>query len=308
MFKGSLVALITPFKKGAVDERAFQSLVEWHVSQGTHGLVPCGTTGETPVLSESEHRRLIELCVEAVHGKVPVIAGTGSNSTEKAVAMARTAKKAGADAILVVSPYYNKPTQEGQYRHFKAIHDTARIPMIVYNVPGRTGVEISVETTLRLAALPGIVGIKDASMDLSRPLQMRAGLKRRDFCLLSGEDATVAAYLAQGGDGCISVTANVAPGLCAALHEAWQERDFDWFEVLRDRLLPLHKAMFLETSPAPVKYAMAQLGFCTDEVRLPLVAATKECRKAVDQAMKAADVSVKAGRGTGYGGKKQKRA
>ena len=308
MFKGSIVALVTPFKKGAVDERTFQSLVEWHVREGTHGLVPCGTTGETPVLSEAEHHRLIDLCVEAAHGQVPVIAGTGSNSTEKAVSLARYARKAGADAILVVSPYYNKPTQEGLYQHFKAIHDGARIPMIVYNVPSRTGVEISVETTLRLSGLPGIVGIKDASPDLARPLQMHTAIDRKDFALLSGEDATVAAYLAQGGHGCISVTANVAPKACAQLHEAWQARDFPRFEKLRDRLLPLHKALFSETSPSPVKYAMAQLGFGGDEVRLPLVAASKECRRIVDAAMKASGVSLRAVQGAGHGGKKQKHA
>lgn len=310
MFKGSIVALITPFKKGVLDEKAFQSLVEWHVGAGTHGIVPCGTTGETPTLSEKEHHRLIDLCVEAAHGRIPVIAGTGSNSTEKAVSLARYARKAGADAILVVSPYYNKPGQEGIYQHFKTIHDSVKIPMIVYNVPSRTAVDISVETTLRLARLSGIVGIKDASPDLSRPLQMKTAIRRRDFCLLSGEDATVAAYLAQGGDGCISVTANVAPAECALLHQAWQVRDFGRFEKMRDRLLPLHKALFLETSPAPVKYAMSKLGFCTDEVRLPLVAATKDCRKAVDLAIKAVGVAGKSRdfQGTRYGGKKQKRA
>ena len=304
MFKGSITALVTPFKKGAVDEKAFQALVEWQIAQGTHALVPCGTTGETPTLTEKEHHRLIDLCVEAAHGKVPVIAGAGSNSTEKAVSLARHALKAGADAILVVSPYYNKPTQEGLFQHFKTIHDEVKIPQVIYNVPGRTGVEIAVDTVVRLSKLPRIVGIKDASVDLARPLQMRTMIERKDFCMLSGEDATVAAYLAQGGHGCISVTSNVAPADCAKLHEAWWTKDWKTFEVLRDRLLPLHKAVFFETSPSPAKYALSQLGFCTDEVRLPLVPASIACRRAVDGAMRAVGVK----KGIDGVGKKQKRA
>jgi 4-hydroxy-tetrahydrodipicolinate synthase len=284
MFKGSIVALVTPFKKGKVDIDAFQNLVEWHIASGTHGLVPCGTTGETPTLHDAEHKRLIDACIEAADGRVPVIAGAGSNSTEKAVDLARYAEKSGADGILVVTPYYNKPTQEGLYQHYKTIHDSTNIPIIIYNVPGRTGVEISVETVIRLAAWKRIVGIKDASVDLSRPLQLRVELGD-DFIQLSGEDATVAAYLAQGGHGCISVTANVAPKLCADLHNYWQKKDFKSFERLRDVLLPLHKNLFIETSPAPAKYCLSRLGKCGEELRLPLVPVTAPTRQKLDEAM-----------------------
>src|ERR1035437_8940927 len=251
-FKGSIVALVTPFRKGKVDLDAFQRLVEWHIASGTHGLVPCGTTGETSTLHDAEHKRLIDACIEAANGRVPVIAGAGSNSTEKAVDLARYAEKSGADGILVVTPYYNKPTQEGLYQHYKAINDAANIPIIAYNVPGRTGVEISVETVIRLAGLKRLIGIKDASVDLSRPLQIRVALGD-DFLQLSGEDATVAAYLAQGGHGCISVTANVAPKLRADLHNYWQKKDYKNFERVRDACSPLHKNLFIESSPSPAK-------------------------------------------------------
>lgn len=293
MFKGSMVALVTPFARGRIDEAAFQALVEWQVESGTHGLVPCGTTGETPTLSEAEHHRLIDLCVKAAAGRTPVIAGTGSNATDKAISLAQYAEKAGADAVLVVTPYYNKPTQEGLYAHYKAIHDSVKLPIMLYSVPGRTGIEISIETTVKLSKLPRIVGIKDAHSDLSRPLQMRLETDR-DFSLISGEDATVAAYLAQGGDGCISVTANVAPVQCAALHKAWQIRDWETFTRVRDRLLPLHQALFCETSPAPVKYALSLLGRCSDEVRLPLVAASQAGREKVERAMNIAGLLDKA--------------
>lgn len=284
---GSIPALVTPFKKGKVDMEAFQKLVHWHLESGTHGLVPCGTTGETPTLLESEHKALIKACVSAARGKVPVIAGAGSNSTEKAVELARFAEKAGADAILVVTPYYNKPSQEGMFQHFKAVNDAVGVPVILYNVPGRTGVEISVETVARLGALKNIAGIKDASVDLSRPLAIRRELGG-DFIQLSGEDATVAAYLAQGGHGCISVTANVAPRLCADLHNHWQAKEWEKFEKVRDQLLPLHKKLFIETSPAPAKYCLSALGRCAEELRLPLVPVTPASRKALDAAMKAA--------------------
>lgn len=288
-FKGSIPALVTPFKKGKVDVDAFQKFVEWQVASGSHGLVPCGTTGETPTLTDAEHKMLIVACIEAARGKVPVIAGAGSNSTEKAVDLARFAEKSGADGILVVTPYYNKPTQEGMYQHFKAVNDAVGIPIILYNVPGRTGVEISVETVARLGALKNIVGIKDASVDLSRPLALRL-LLGNDFIQLSGEDATVAAYLAQGGHGCISVTANVAPRLCADLHNYWQKKDWKKFEKARDALLPLHKNLFIETSPSPAKYCLSRLGKCGEELRLPLVPVTAPTRQKLDEAMEYAGV------------------
>ncbi len=294
-FKGSIVALVTPFKKGKVDIDAFQKLVEWHIASGTHGLVPCGTTGETPTLHDAEHKRLIDACIEAAGCRVPVIAGAGSNSTEKAVDLARYAEKSGAQGILVVTPYYNKPTQEGLYQHYKAINDAAGLPIILYNVPGRTGVEISVDTVIRLAGLKRVVGIKDASVDLSRPLQLRVALGD-SFIQLSGEDATVAAYLAQGGHGCISVTANVAPKLCADLHNYWQKKDWKNFERVRDVLSPLHKNLFIETSPSPAKYCLARLGKCLEEQRLPLVPVTAATRQKLDEAMEFAGLFKVAGK------------
>ncbi|MBY0432453.1 MAG: 4-hydroxy-tetrahydrodipicolinate synthase, partial [Rhodospirillales bacterium] len=254
MFKGSIPALITPFRNGKVDEKAYQAFVDWQIQQGSHAVVPCGTTGESPTLSHDEHKRVVELCVEAAAGRVPVIAGTGSNSTHEAIALTRHARKAGAAAALVVTPYYNKPTQEGLYQHFKAIHDAAELPIVIYNIPGRCVVDMSVETMARLAKLPNIVGVKDATADLVRPLRTRCVIGP-DFCQLSGEDATVTAFLAQGGHGCISVTANIAPKLCADLHNAWNAGDLATCFALRDKLLPLHEAMFVETSPGPVKYA-----------------------------------------------------
>lgn len=284
MFHGSIVALITPFKDGKVDEAAFQSFVEWQVSEGTHGLVPVGTTGESPTLSHDEHRRVVELCIEAAGGRVPVIAGTGSNSTAEAIELTRHAKQAGATAALVVTPYYNKPTQEGLYQHFKAIHDAADLPIIIYNIPGRSVVDMSVATMARLAKLPNIVGVKDATADLVRPLRTRIEIGP-DFCQLSGEDATAVAFLAQGGVGCISVTANVAPRLCAEMQNAWRKGDIATCERYRDLLMPLHHAMFVETSPGPVKYAASLLGKCGEEVRLPLVPVSDATRAAVREAM-----------------------
>jgi len=289
MFHGSIVALLTPFKNGKVDEAAFQSFVEWQVAEGTHALVPCGTTGESPTLSHEEHDRVVELCIEAAGGKVPVIAGTGSNSTDEAIRLTQHAKQAGAQAALVVTPYYNKPSQEGLYQHFKAIHDQADLPIIIYNIPGRSVVDMSVATMARLAKLPNIVGVKDATADLARPLRTRVAIGP-EFCQLSGEDATVTAFLAQGGVGCISVTANVAPRLCADLHNAWRRGDYATVERIRDQLMPLHDAMFVETSPAPVKYAASLLGKCTPDVRLPLVPASDSAREAVREAMKKAGV------------------
>lgn len=289
MFNGSICALVTPFRKGEIDVDAFQSFVEWQIAQGTHGVVPCGTTGESPTLSHAEHKQVVGLCVEAAAGRVPVIAGTGSNSTEEAIELTRHAKQAGADAALVVTPYYNKPTQEGLYRHYRAIHDAAELPIIIYNIPGRCGVDMSIATMARLAKLPNIVGVKDATADLARPLRTRIMIGS-DFCQLSGEDATVVGFLAQGGVGCISVTANVAPRACADLHEAWRRGDFQTVTAVRDRLLPLHDCLFLETNPGPVKYAVSLLGRCTEAVRLPLVPPTDATKEAIRKGLQAAQV------------------
>ena len=236
MFKGSLVALITPFKDGKVDEDAFQRFVNWQIEQGTHGLVPCGTTGESPTLSHDEHKRVVELCIEAAAGRVPVIAGAGSNNTAEAVDLTLHAKKAGADGVLVVTPYYNRPTQEGLYEHFKAVNDCADIPIIIYNIPPRSVVDMSVETMARLSKLPNIVGVKDATTDLARPSLEKIACGD-DFALLSGEDGTAIAYLAQGGHGCISVTANVAPKLCAMMHEAWQQSALERAQQINMQLM-----------------------------------------------------------------------
>lgn len=287
MFKGSIVALITPFREGKVDAVAFKDFVDWQIKQGTHGVVPVGTTGESPTLSHEEHRLVVSLTVEVAKGRVPVIAGTGSNSTEEAIALTRHAKEAGADAALVVTPYYNKPSQEGLYQHYKAIHDAVDLPIIIYNIPGRSVIDMSVATMARLAKLPNIVGVKDATADLARPLRTRVEIGP-DFCQLSGEDATVTGFLAQGGVGCISVTANIAPALCSQLHEAWQRGDLVEMARIRDILLPLHQAMFVETSPAPVKYAASLLGKSTPDVRLPLVPCSAEGRTVVEAAMRKA--------------------
>ena len=286
MFHGSIVALVTPFRNGAIDERAFQDLVEWHLREGTHGFVPVGTTGESPTLSHDEHRRAVELCVEAVGRRRPVIAGTGSNSTDEAVSLTRHAKQAGADAALVVTPYYNKPTQEGLYAHYKAINDAADLPVIIYNIPGRSVVDMSVETMARLSRLPNIVGVKDATADIVRPLLTRAACGA-EFCQLSGEDANAVAFLAHGGQGCISVTANVAPRLCAEMQEAWRAGRPGEALAIHHRLLPLHQALFCETSPAPAKYALNRLGRCSAGVRLPLVEIADRSRERVDAALAA---------------------
>jgi 4-hydroxy-tetrahydrodipicolinate synthase len=291
MFKGSLVALITPFRDGAVDEKAFQELAAWQIKEGTHGLVPCGTTGESPTLSHAEHKRVVELCIEVAKGKVPVIAGTGSNSTAEAIDFTRHAAKAGADAALVVTPYYNKPTQEGLYRHFKAIHDSAELPIIIYNVPPRSVVDMTPATMARLAQLPRIVGVKDATMDLTRPWKQRAAIGP-GFCQLTGEDGTALPYLAQGGHGCISVTANVAPRLCSDFQTAMREGRWGEALKLQDRLYPLHSALFTDASPGPAKYALSRVrpGFPT-ELRLPLVEPSDASKRAVDAALEHAGLA-----------------
>lgn len=285
MFKGSLVALITPFKNGSVDEDAFRKIVEYQISNGTHGLVPVGTTGESPTLNHEEHKRVVELCIDEARGRVPVIAGAGSNSTAEAVDFTRHAKEAGADAALHVTPYYNKPTQEGLYQHFKAVHDSAEIPVIIYNIPGRSIVDMTVETMARLAELPRIVGVKDATSDPVRPIKTRMAIGP-DFTQLSGEDASIVPYLAHGGHGCISVTANVAPKPLSQLHEAWQRRDLDTVFSINERLQPLHAALFCETSPGPVKYAAQLLGLCDGTARLPMVDIAETSKRRVEDAMR----------------------
>ena len=289
MIKGSIPALITPLRNGAVDEAAFRKLVSWQIAEGSHGLVPCGTTGESPTLSHEEHMRVVEVCVEEANGRVPVIAGAGSNATEEAIALTRHAKKVGADAVLSVTGYYNKPSQEGMYRHFAAIADAVDIPILLYNIPGRAIVDISVETMARLAKVANIIGVKDATANLMRPTRERAACGRH-WRLLSGEDGTALGYMAHGGHGCISVTANVAPRLCAEFQTACLKGDFESARVLQDRLMPLHDALFVEPSPAPVKYAGSLLGLCTDEVRLPLIPATENARAAVRAALASAGI------------------
>ncbi|MAO57072.1 MAG: 4-hydroxy-tetrahydrodipicolinate synthase [Rhodospirillaceae bacterium] len=284
MFKGSFPALITPFKDGAVDESAFKSFVDWQITEGSDGLVPCGTTGESPTLSHEEHMQVTEWCIEAADGRVPVIAGAGSNSTQEAVELAKHAKSAGAAAALVVTPYYNKPTQEGLYQHFKAVHDAGDLPIIIYNIPGRSIVDMSVATMARLAKLPNIVGVKDATQDLARPINTRLAIGA-DFCQMSGEDGTAVPFLAGGGHGCISVTANVAPRLCSEMQRAWREKDMDKVMDLQDRLMPLHNAMFCETSPGPVKFAVSLLGKCSPEARLPICDISDENKTKVRDTM-----------------------
>jgi 4-hydroxy-tetrahydrodipicolinate synthase len=287
MFRGSIVALITPFRNGAIDAAALQDLVEWQIEQGTHGFVPVGTTGESPTLSHEEHERVIDLVVEAVAGRRPVIAGTGSNATAEAIRFTRHAKQAGADAALVVTPYYNKPTQAGLFAHYKAIHDAVDLPLLIYNIPGRSVIDLSVETMAQLARLPNVVGVKDATADLVRPLLTRRACGQ-EFCQLSGEDATHLAFLAHGGDGCISVTANVAPKLCAAMYEAWAQGDPAGALAIHERLMPLHQALFIESSPAPTKYALGRLGKIAPELRLPLVEPREASQQAIDAALRAA--------------------
>jgi len=284
MFKGSFVALITPFANGSVDEDAFQSFVDWQIKQGTHGLVPCGTTGESPTLSHDEHMRVTELCIEVAKGRVPVIAGAGSNNTVEAIRFMRHAERVGADAALVVTPYYNKPTQEGLYRHYKAINDAVDLPVLIYNIPGRSIVDMSVDTMARLAKLPNIVGVKDATGDVTRVSQQRQTCGR-DFIQLSGEDASAIGYNAQGGIGCISVTANVAPALCAQFQEATLAGDYVTALEYQDRLMPLHTAIFLEPGLAGAKYGLSVLGRCSEEVRSPLVPLTEPVQAQIRAAM-----------------------
>lgn len=290
MFKGSFTALITPFKNGKVDDQAFTRLVEWQIDEGTHGLVPVGTTGECPTLSHDEHKHVVELCVKAARKRVPVIAGAGSNSTAEAIDFTRHAQKAGADAVLHVTGYYNKPTQEGLYQHFKAIGDAVDIPIFLYNVPPRTIVDISVATIGRCAKLKNVVGIKDATANVSRVTLQRLACGN-DFVQLSGEDATALGFNVHGGHGCISVTSNVAPRLCAEFQTACMKGDWKTAREIQDRLMPLHDALFCETSPGPVKYAASRLGICSAETRLPLVPIAEDSKKRVDAALVSAGLS-----------------
>ena len=285
-FRGSITALITPFKQDKIDGEALQKNVDWQIDQGTHGLVPVGTTGESPTLSREEHKRVIELCIEAAARRVPVIAGTGSNCTAEAVDFTRHAKDAGADGVLVVTPYYNKPTQEGLYLHFRAINDCADIPIVIYNIPGRSVVDMSVETMARLFKLNNIVGVKDATANMARASQQRAALGK-DFIQLSGEDATALGFMAHGGHGCISVSANVAPALCSEFQLACLSGNFKRALELQDKLMPLHDALFVESNPGPVKYAAEKLGLCRAETRLPLAPLTPASKKKVDDALAA---------------------
>ena len=291
MINGSITALVTPFKDGAVDEKAFQGFIEWQIDNGTHGLVPCGTTGETPTLSDKEHRRVIELCVEAANGRVPVIAGAGSNETSVSIAYAKKAKDVGADAALVVTPYYNKPSQEGIYQHFKAISETVDIPIVVYNVPSRSVVDITNDTMGRLASLPTVIGCKDATGDISRV----SGLIDRcgeDFIQLSGDDPTSLGHAVHGGKGCISVGSNIAPRQYAEFHNALIAKDFVKAQKINQKLDRLHKDLFLCPSPAPTKYAMNLLGKMSADVRLPMTPCIDSTKEAVKSAMKRAGVSV----------------
>ena len=284
MLKGSMTALITPFTNGKVDEKTFRALVERQVEEGTHAVVPCGTTGESPTLTHTEHMAVTEMCIEAVKSRVSVIAGAGSNSTDEAIQLGRHAAKAGADATLVVTPYYNKPTQAGLYAHFKAVHDACELPLFIYNIPGRSVVDMSVETMRRLAELPYIVGVKDATADLTRPLRTRMAIGE-DFIQLSGEDATVVPFLSQGGVGCISVTSNIAPRACSDLHKAWMKGDHETVNEINNHLLPVHEALFCESSPGPVKYAASLMGLCSDELRLPLCEIAEESKEKVHKAL-----------------------
>lgn len=285
MFKGSYPALVTPFKNGELDLDTLKKLVEWHITEGSHGLVPVGTTGESPTLSHEEHVRVIEEVVKAAAGRVPVIAGAGSNSTEEGIFLIREAEKVGADAALVVTPYYNKPTQRGLYAHFKAMHDACNLPIIIYNIPGRSVVDMTPETMGDLAKLPRIVGVKDATGKIERVSQQRA-LCGAEFIQLSGEDATALGFNAHGGVGCISVTANVAPRLCAEFQEATLAGDYAKALDYQDRLMPLHEAIFIEPGLAGAKYGLSQLGMCAEEVRMPLTTLLPETKARIDAAMR----------------------
>jgi 4-hydroxy-tetrahydrodipicolinate synthase len=283
-FRGSFTALVTPFKNSSIDEKAFRGLIDWQIAEGTNGLVPVGTTGESPTLSHEEHKQVVEWCIDQAGGRVPVVAGSGSNSTAEAIELSRHAEKAGADAVLIVTPYYNKPTQEGMYQHFKAINDAIGIPIIIYNIPGRSVVDMSVDTMTRLFELKNIAGVKDATANVLRVSQQRAAMGA-GFNQLSGEDGTCLGFMAHGGHGCISVTSNVAPRLCTEFQSACIKGDYAAALRLQDKLLPLHQHLFVETNPAPAKYALSVLGKCSDLVRLPMVPLSEKSKQVVREAM-----------------------
>ncbi len=283
-FHGSIPALVTPFRDGAVDEQTFRALIDWQIASGSHGLVPCGTTGESPTLTHEEHRRVIDICIDEARGRLPVIAGAGSNNTAEAVALARHAERTGSDAVLIVTPYYNKPTQEGLYLHFKAINDAIGIPIIIYNIPPRSVIDMSIDTMKRLFELPNIVGVKDATGDVGRVSRQRYAMGP-DFIQLSGEDMTALSAMAAGGHGCISVTANIAPELCSEQMEAVFKGDWDQALKLQDRLAPLHGAIFVEPGVNGTKYALSLLGRARSETRLPLIPVKEATELAIRRAM-----------------------
>jgi 4-hydroxy-tetrahydrodipicolinate synthase len=272
-------------RDGEVDEEAFRAFVEWQITEGVSGLLPCGTTGESPTLSHAEHKRITEICIEVANGRVPVLAGTGSNSTAEAIELTRHAKETGADAALLVMPYYNKPSQEGMYQHFKAVQDAVAIPQYIYNIPGRSVVDMSVETMARLAKLPNIIGVKDATADLTRPTLTRVAIPG-DFNQMSGEDGTAIGYFAQGGHGCISVSSNVAPRACAEFFAAWKAGDVAKALELHTRLMPLHDVLFCESSPIPVKYAAHLLGKCRTDMRLPMCQPSDDSKQRIEATLR----------------------
>lgn len=293
MFSGSIPALVTPFRNGAVDKEAFAALVERQIEGGSAALVPVGTTGETSTLSTEEHKAVVSLCVEVAAGRVPVIAGAGSNATDEAIDLVRHAKAVGADAALVVCPYYNKPNQSGLFAHFKAINDAVALPIFLYNVPGRTIVDLMPPTVAALAALPNIIGIKDASDEMERvALHQHLIGPDEQFIQLSGEDSSALGHRAMGGAGCISVTANVLPEACAAMHAAFDDGDLETARAINQRLVLLHRAMFSSPSPGPAKYALSRMGLCTDEVRLPITPPDTEARAQIDAALRRAGVNI----------------
>ena len=292
MFKGSNVALVTPFKNNQLDVDCYIKLIHFHLKNGTNGLVPAGTTGESPTLSHREHEQVIELCIKEAKGKIPVIAGTGSNSTEEAISLTKHAEKVGADAALVVTPYYNKPTQEGLYQHYKAINDNCEIPIIIYNIPSRSVIDMSVDTMARLFELKNIVGVKDATGDLNRVDQQKNKMGK-NFIQLTGEDGNVLEFNKRGGVGCISVTANIAPKQCSDFQKyslSKSDNEYKEAERINELLQPVHKSLFIESNPSPVKYAAKLLNLCSDDVRLPLVKITNETKQAVEKALKSAKI------------------
>jgi 4-hydroxy-tetrahydrodipicolinate synthase len=286
MFKGSITALITPFQNGKVDYDTFGRFIEWQIAEGIHGFVPCGTTGESPTLNHHDHNEVIKFCIQQTKGRIPIIAGTGSNSTEEAIDMSRIAEKNGADALLIVVPYYNKPTQEGMYQHFKAVAEAVGLPVIIYNVPGRSVANISNDTIKRLLDIKNIAGIKDATGDLNRLIDFKPYIKN-DFSYLSGEDALALESNRLGGCGTISVTSNIAPKLCAEVQNLFFAGKLDEAKAIQDKLMVLHDAMFCETSPGPVKYAAKLIGFGNAEMRLPMVEIADSSKQQVEAALKA---------------------